>query len=57
MKGNIWVIFEGLFQNFTFPMKTQVSTSLFSCTATATAITGKEEKRERESQSCEERKI
>jgi hypothetical protein len=55
MKGNIWVIFEGLFQNFTFPMKTQVSTSLFSCTATA--ITGKEEKRERESQSCEERKI
>ncbi|KAG5246684.1 hypothetical protein IMY05_004G0002800 [Salix suchowensis] len=31
MKANIWVIFEGLTKNVTFPMKTQVSISLLHC--------------------------
>ncbi|KAJ6925392.1 hypothetical protein NC651_009922 [Populus alba x Populus x berolinensis] len=45
MKANIWVISEGLTKNVTFPMKTQISTSLLSCTA----ITVREKERESES--------
>jgi hypothetical protein len=47
MKANIWVISEGLTKNVTFPIKTQFSTSLLSCTATA--ITVREKERESES--------
>ncbi|KAJ6925388.1 hypothetical protein NC651_009918 [Populus alba x Populus x berolinensis] len=43
MKANIWVISEGLTKNVTFPMKTQISTSLLSCTA----ITVREKERKR----------